>query len=132
MNNLDATGHVTGKSVYLDDIPVLKNCLHGVVFCSPSAHGTITRLDISGAMSVPGVQKVLTWKDIPGRNDIGGIIPDEMLFAQDEVHFMGQPVALVVAGNEHIARKAAKLIKMEISGLEVITDPRLAKEKIFS
>ncbi|HWR75494.1 MAG TPA: molybdopterin cofactor-binding domain-containing protein [Bacteroidales bacterium] len=50
------------------------------------------------------------------------------MFAQDKVHFMGQPVALVVASDEHIARKAAKLIKMEISGLEVITDPRLAKE----
>ena len=129
MNNLDATGHVTGKSVYLDDIPVLKNCLHGVVFCSPSAHGTVTRLDVSGALSLPGVQKVFTWKDIPGRNDIGGIIPDEMLFAQDEVHFRGQPVALVVASDERTARKAVKLIQTEISGLEVITDPRLAKEK---
>jgi len=129
MNNLDATGHVTGKSVYLDDLPVLKNCLHGAVFCSPSAHGAITRLDLSGAISLPGVQGVFTWKDIPGRNDIGGIIPDEMLFAQDEVHFMGQPVALVVASDERIARKAVNLIKMEISGMEVITDPRLAKEK---
>jgi xanthine dehydrogenase large subunit len=129
MNNPDATGHVTGKSVYLDDIPVLKNCLHGVVFCSPSAHGKITRLDVSGAMSLPGVQKVFTWKDIPGMNDIGGIISDEMLFAQDEVHFRGQPVVLVVAKDERTARKAAKLIKIEISELEVITDPRLAMEK---
>jgi xanthine dehydrogenase large subunit len=129
MNNLDATGHVTGKSVYLDDIPILKNCLYGFVFCSPSAHGKITRLDVSGAMSLPGVQKVFTWKDIPGKNDIGGIIPDEMLFAQDEVHFRGQPVALVVATDERTARKAAKSIKIEISELEVITDPRIAMEK---
>ncbi len=129
MNNLDATGHVTGKSGYLDDIPVLKNCLHGVVFCSPAAHGKINRFDVSEAMSLPGVQKVFTWKDIPGRNDIGGIIPDEMLFAQDKVHFRGQPVALVVATDERTARKAAKLIKIEISELEVITDPRLAREK---
>jgi xanthine dehydrogenase large subunit len=129
MNNLDATGHVTGKSVYLDDIPVLKNCLYGFVFCSPSAHGKITRLDVSGAVSLPGVQKVFTWKDIPGKNDIGGIIPDEMLFAQNEVHFRGQPVALVVANDERTARKAAKLIKIEIKELEVITDPRLASEK---
>ncbi len=129
MNNLEATGHVTGKSVYLDDIPVLKNCLHGFIFWSPSAHGVITSLDISGAMSLPGVHKVFTWKDIPGKNDIGGIISDEMLFAQDEVHFRGQPVALVVADDEPTARKAAKLISIEISELEVITDPRLAREK---
>ncbi len=98
-------------------------------FALPAAHGKITRLDVSEAMSLPGVQKVFTWKDIPGRNDIGGIIPDEMLFAQDKVHFRGQPVALVVATDERTARKAAKLIKIEISELEVITDPRLAREK---
>jgi xanthine dehydrogenase large subunit len=129
MNNPDATGHVTGRSVYLDDIPVLKNSLHGVVFCSPSAHGTITDLDVSAAQSLPGVQRIFTWKDIPGKNDIGGIIADEMLFAQNEVHFRGQPVALVVANDERTARKVAKLIEIKIGELEVITDPRLAKEK---
>ncbi|MCK7538387.1 MAG: hypothetical protein MZV63_49270 [Marinilabiliales bacterium] len=54
-------------------------------------------MTLSRAMALPGVSRVFTCKDIPGKNDIGGIIPDETLFAQDEVHYRGQPVALVVA-----------------------------------
>lgn len=129
MNNKDATGHVTGRSVYLDDIPVLNNTLHGAVAGSPSAHGRITHIDTSKAMELPGVVRVFTCKDIPGRNDIGGIVQDETLFAQDEVHYFSQPVALVVASDEQTARKASKLITIKVSEMEVITDPRIAREK---
>jgi xanthine dehydrogenase large subunit len=129
MNNLDSIYHTTGRSLYLDDIPVLQNTLYGVIVPSPSPHGKISRLDMSAAMSLPGVHRILTWKDIPGKNDIGGIISDETLFAQEEVHYQGQPVALVVGDNEHTARKASALIDIKISSLEVITDPRVAKER---
>lgn len=129
MNNIESGNHVSGRSVYLDDIPVLQNTLHAVVFGSPGAHGRITSLDLSKAALLPGVQRIFTHKDIPGQNEIGGIIPDEPLFASDEVHFNGQAVALVVAKDEHTARKAAKLIEINIEPLEVITDARIAKEK---
>jgi len=129
MKNPEAANHSTGRSQYLDDIPVLKNTLYGVIFGSPSAHGKITSLDLSGALAATGVRAVLTKSDIPGKNDIGGIIPDETLFADGEVHYMRQPVALVVADSEHAARKAAKLIRVSIEELEPVTDPRVAKEK---
>jgi xanthine dehydrogenase large subunit len=129
MNNLDASSHATGKSRYLDDIPLLKNTLYGVIYSSPSAHGKIDHLDVSQAEALPGIHRILTHKDIPGQNDIGGIISDETLFAVDEVHFRGQPVALIVADDEHAARKAARLIRMEITELEPVTDARAAKEK---
>ncbi|HSO77684.1 MAG TPA: molybdopterin cofactor-binding domain-containing protein, partial [Bacteroidales bacterium] len=129
MNNIDSASHATGRSVYLDDIPVLKNTLHGVVFDSPFPHAKVTRLDVSAAQSLPGVDGVFTWRDIPGNNDIGGIIPDEPLFASDEVHYRGQPLALVVAADEHIARKALEMIIIETEELEVVTDPRKAHEK---
>jgi len=129
MNNLDSASHATGRSVYLDDIPVLKNTLHGVVFDSPLPHAKVTRLDVTDAQSLPGVEGVFTWRDIPGDNEIGGIIPDEPLFATDEVHYRGQPLALIIAADEHIARKALELIKIETEELEVITDPRKAHEK---
>jgi len=129
MNNIDSVSHATGRSVYLDDIPVLKNTLHGVVFDSPVPHAKVTLLDVTGAKSLPGIEGIFTWRDIPGINDIGGIVPDEPLFASDEVHYRGQPLALVVAADEHIARKALELIKIETVELEVITDPRKAQEK---
>ena len=129
MSNPDAINHSTGRSQYLDDIPVLKNTLYGVILGSPSAHGRISELDLSGAITSPGVHRIFTHSDIPGKNEIGGIIADETLFAEGEVHYRGQPMALVVADTEHNARKAARLIKVTINEMEPVTDPRLAAEK---
>jgi xanthine dehydrogenase large subunit len=129
MNSIDSIGHVTGKSVYLDDIPVRKGTLYAAVYGSPSAHGKIIGIDYSGALALGGVEKVITWKDIPGKNQIGGIIEDESLFAEDEVHYQGQPIALIIAKDNLIARKALKLIDIEIEESEVVTDPRVAYKK---
>ena len=129
MRNTDSIGHVTGKSIYLDDIPVKKGTLHAAVYGSPAGHGKIKKLDITEAEAIEGVVKIFTHKDITGENQIGGIIEDEPLFAEQELHFHGQPIALVVAKNEHIARKALGFIKLDFEELPAITDPREAHEK---
>ena len=129
MSNIDSINHVTGKSVYLDDIPVQKGTLHAVVFGSPVAHGKIIDINYSNAQALPGIERIITCKDIPGENQIGGIISDETLFAEDYVHFHGQPIALIVAEDEQAARKALKLIDINIEEKEAITDPRMAKQK---
>lgn len=126
--NIDAASHLRGESVYLDDIPVIQGTLFGAVFASPVAHAHILNLDLSAAEQLPGVVKIFTAKDIPGINQIGGIIPDEPLLADDMVDFCGMPVAFVVADTVHAARRAVKKIKAEFDLLPVITDPRVAKE----
>ncbi len=127
--NIDSITHVRGESVYLDDIPLLQGTLFGAAFGSPVAHGKIISLDISAAEKIPGVVRIFTYKDIPGDNQIGGIVPDEPLLAEDEVHFNGMPVAFVVAETNEIAQAAVKNITIEIEPLPIITDPREAKEK---
>ncbi len=129
MKNIDSISHVTGKSLYVDDIPVRTGTLYGAVFASPAAHGIVHGLDVSKAEKMEGVAAVLTAKDIPGENQIGGIIPDEVLFADDKVEFNGQPMALVVARDELTARKAVAAIKADIEKLEPVTDAREACEK---
>ena len=129
MKNIDSRGHVTGQSIYLDDIPVRENTLHAAVFDATIAHGRIIELDLTEAESYPGVRRVYTYLDIPGENQIGGIIPDETLFAEEEVHFQGQPIALVVADNPRIALEARQLIRVKYEALEPVTDPREAAEK---
>ncbi|MEO7445355.1 MAG: molybdopterin cofactor-binding domain-containing protein, partial [Ferruginibacter sp.] len=128
MKNIDSFTHTRGESVYLDDIPLLAGTLFGAVFGSPVAHGKIISLDVSAAEALPGVTRIFTHKDIPGTNQIGGIVPDEPLLASDEVHFSGMPVAFVVATSADIAYAALKKIKIEIEALPVVTDPRQAKE----
>ena len=129
MKNIDSRGHVRGESIYLDDIPERRGTLYSAVFDAPCAHGKIKRVDYAVALQLPGVTRIITADDIPGENQIGGIIQDEPLFAEDEIHFWGMPIALIVAESELIAQKAKKLIKIDIEELEPIVDPREAREK---
>jgi xanthine dehydrogenase large subunit len=126
MNHLDPNRHVRGESQYLDDVPVQQGTLYAAVFESPLAHGVLRSLDFSAALAAPGVARVLTAADIPGINQIGGIVADEPLLAEGHVHFRGQPVALVLARTEAQAHAALKLIQVEIDPLPIITDPRVA------
>jgi len=129
MRSIDIHDHVKGRSIYLDDIPLIQGTLFARVFTSNVAHGRIIKLDISKARDLEGVHKVLISSDITGINQIGGIIDDEPLMAENIVDFIGMPIAFVLANSESIARKACKLIECEIEALEVITDPRIAFEK---
>lgn len=129
MKNIDSISHVRGESIYLDDIPLLAGTLFGAVFDSPVAHGKIRTMNLDEAQKTNGVVRIFTYQDIPGENQIGGIIPDEPLLAEEHVHFCGMPMAFVVAESDEAARAAVKKIKIEIMPLPVITDPREAKEK---
>ena len=124
--NIEAAAHVSGKSTYVDDIPVMEGAVWVKVFDAPVAHGRIIRLDVREAEQMDGVLKIFTPEDIPGENQIGGIIPDEPLLADGEIHFRGQPVALVAAESEEAARTALEKIVLEVEPLPVITDPREA------
>ncbi|RYY71119.1 MAG: xanthine dehydrogenase [Chitinophagaceae bacterium] len=128
MRNIDSYTHTRGESVYLDDIPLLAGTLFGAVFSSPVAHGRIKKLNLTAAERHPGVVRIFTAKDIPGNNQIGGIVPDEPLLAEGEVHYNGMPVAFIVATQADIAYEAMRLIDIEIDPLTVVTDPRVAKE----
>ncbi|MFD2822939.1 xanthine dehydrogenase molybdopterin binding subunit [Lacinutrix iliipiscaria] len=129
IKNLDSYTHVRGESLYVDDVNIRQGTFHAVVFDSPKAHGKIKHIDYSKAEALEGVIRIFTYKDIPGKNEIGGIIPDEPLFAENEVHFWGMPIALIVAETEFIARKARDLIDINIEDLPVITTAKEAKTK---
>ncbi|WP_133537041.1 xanthine dehydrogenase molybdopterin binding subunit [Tenacibaculum caenipelagi] len=129
MKNIDSYTHVRGESLFVDDLMLRQNTLFGLVFDSPKAHGKIKSVDYSKAEALEGVVKIFTYKDVLGENQIGGIIPDEPLWAEDEVHFWGQPIAFIVAKSEAIAKKARTLITIDIEELPVITTAKEAKEK---
>ena len=126
MKNIDSYTHTRGESIYLDDIPLVRGTLFAACFDSTIAHGKLLSIDTSEAEKCGGVIKVLTYKDITGANQIGGIIPDEPLFAEHHVHFCGMPIALVLAETDEAARHAVHKIKVKIEPLPVITDPRVA------
>ncbi len=128
MRNIDSYTHTRGESVYLDDIPVLAGTLYAAVYGSPVAHGKIKSLDLKEAAAMPGVVRIFTYRDIPGRNQIGGIVPDEPLLAEDIVDFNGMPIAMLVAETQEEAHAAVKKIKADFEPLPVVLDPRVAQK----
>jgi len=66
--------HVAGEAVYIDDMLVNELLLVGRVVTSPAAHGRIASFDLAQARALPGVHAVLSWKDIPGANQMGPVV----------------------------------------------------------
>ncbi|MCZ6674164.1 MAG: molybdopterin-dependent oxidoreductase [Verrucomicrobia bacterium] len=126
MRHCDSELHVTGRSEYTDDVAPPEGLLHGAVFGSPIAHGKIRNLDTSAANAIEGVRGVFVYDDIPGQKFIGAVIQDEPLFAYDEVMYHEHPIVLIVADTAELARKAAKLCKVEIDPLPITVCPREA------
>ncbi|MEW6653062.1 MAG: molybdopterin cofactor-binding domain-containing protein, partial [Bacteroidota bacterium] len=129
MKNYDSIRHVRGESQFIDDLKAPEGTLIAYVYYSPIAHGKILELDFSKALQSKGVAGIFSAKDIPGENQIGGIIPDENLFAEDEVHFIGHPIAVVAADSYLHAKEASKKIYAVYEKLKPILDPREAAEK---
>jgi len=122
----DLEAHIRGTSRYIDDMPDPAGLLHAAAVTSPEPHARLISIDTSAALAQPGVVAVLTAADIPGLNQIGGIIQDEELFAESTVHFIGQPVAVVVAETPHQARAGASAVALELEKLPAIFDAREA------
>lgn len=112
--------HVTGAARYVDDIPTPAGCLHLVFGKSLIAHGTITAMDLSAVRTAEGVVAVLTAEDLPFENDVSPSIHDEPLLATGTVHYIGQPIFLVVATSHTAARKAATLAQVDYAELPPI------------
>ncbi|MCK4806402.1 MAG: molybdopterin-dependent oxidoreductase, partial [Candidatus Aegiribacteria sp.] len=129
MKHQDALLHVKGSSLFIDDFKLQRDLLHAAVLVSPVSHGEIQKLETGKALSIPGVEVVITAKDIPGENQIGNIIMDEPLLAEKEVHFIGEPVAVVLADSPEKARRAVKAIRLEIKKMSSVVDPRVAFKK---
>ncbi|MFW6354238.1 MAG: molybdopterin cofactor-binding domain-containing protein [Verrucomicrobiota bacterium] len=126
MRHCDSELHVTGRSEYIDDVRPPAGMLHAVVFGSPVAHGAVVKLAVEEAREVPGVRGVFSVEDIPGTPQLGPVRQDEWLFARDEVRYLGQPLAVVVADSLEAARAGRARCRVEIEERPVVTCPREA------
>lgn len=125
-----AAGHVSGESIYIDDMPFSRQEVLVDFYWSPVAHGKINSIDISQACLVPGVVGVYTAKDLGGVNKFGPIIKDEPLLAETEVLFIGHPIVVIAAETRDAIAAAKAAIKVEIEPLEPVftIDEAIARE----
>lgn len=85
-------------------------------------HGLIRRIDTAEARALPGVQAVLTRADVPGSNRQGIVHKDMPVLCGSKVRHAGDPVALVVAGDRDVLRRALDLVRVDIEPLPVAAD----------
>ncbi|MBX6762741.1 MAG: xanthine dehydrogenase family protein molybdopterin-binding subunit [Rubrobacteraceae bacterium] len=122
---------VTGRGTYVDNMR-LPGMLHAAVLRSPYAHAKIKSIDTSAAKEQPGVVAVFTGEELAGEwasplpcgwqvtEDLR--IPDHWPLAKDEVNYVGDAVAVVVAVDRYRARDAVDMIEVDYEPLDVVTD----------
>lgn len=112
--------HVTGKAVYIDDMPEPPGLLHGFVFTSSVASGRIITFNIDKAKEVPGIEAILCYRDIPGENQMGPVIHDEPALAEETLECIGQAIFIIAATSEKSGHEALRLIEIEIEESQAI------------
>ena len=126
--------HVTGKSEYVDDRPMLKGELHCGLVYSPYAHARVVRLDTAPALKIPGVICAVTASDV-SHNMWGSIFQDQPIIAADETHYVGEVVAVVGAETKEALAKgiAAVIVEWEkLADIRTISQAIAAKSFIGS
>ena len=121
---LEAKAKVTGRAEYVHNLR-LPGMLYGKIFRSTVAHGRIRRLDVIAAQSLEGVHRVVTAQDI--RTVIpdphyGPAFHDQPILAIEKVRYVGEPVAVVLASDPHVAEEAAARIVAEYEALPAVFD----------
>jgi CO/xanthine dehydrogenase Mo-binding subunit len=115
---------VTGRAPYTHTMRVA-GMLQGKIFRSTVAHGRIKSIDTEAAAKYPGVHRVITSEDV--RKVIpepyyGPAFHDQPILAVDKVHYVGEPVAVVLAADPHVAEEASSLIVADYEELPAVFD----------
>jgi carbon-monoxide dehydrogenase large subunit len=134
VKRLEDPALLSGRGRFVDDMK-LPGMLHACFVRSPHAHARLRSYNARAAMVVPGVHAVLTADDLPGplRSEVmPTLLPDpagdptrtQHVLARDEVCYVGQPIAVVIADTRYIAEDAAAAFAVNYDVLEAVGDCR--------
>ncbi|OIQ60894.1 xanthine dehydrogenase molybdenum-binding subunit [Moorella thermoacetica] len=135
VTRVDAVAKVTGQAKYTGDF-IFRDMLVGKVLRSPYAHAIVKNIDASQARALPGVEGILTYKDVPRNKfptaghpyslDPAHGDKADCTILTEKARFVGDAVAAVIARDELTAAEALKLIKVEYEVLEPLLTPEAA------
>jgi CO/xanthine dehydrogenase Mo-binding subunit len=126
VHRADARGHVTGRTQFFEDVEPT-GLLHVKMHRSERDHALLRRVEHDGALSEPGVVRVLTHEDVPNNwytiLRLIGVEPnDEPVLAEDRVLYRGEPIVAVVATSEQAALRGAAAVRVEYQDLPAVFD----------
>jgi xanthine dehydrogenase large subunit len=119
-----ARGHVSGESIYIDDIAPSRGELIVDFLFSPVAHGRIRSIDLTNVKDA----LLFTYRDL-AHNVFGPIIQDEILLAEEEVTFIGQPIVVIAAETRDAIKQAKAAITIDIEPLAPVFTIDEAKKR---
>ena len=134
VNRLEDPALLTGRGRFVDDIK-LPGLLHACFVRSPHAHAKFYGLDKKAARAIPGVHAVFAADDLPDpmrHQPMPMLLPNPAIaaprtqtaLARDEVNYVGQPLAVVIADTRYIAEDAATSLTIEYEVLDAACDCR--------
>ncbi|GAJ99164.1 LOW QUALITY PROTEIN: xanthine dehydrogenase, molybdenum binding subunit [Geomicrobium sp. JCM 19055] len=118
----DGNDKVTGQLAYLTD-RTFPEMLYAKVLRSAYPHALIRSICTERAKELPGVKAIITHQDVSGVNGFGIITPDQPVFCDETVRFIGDAVAAVAATSVEVAEEAIKRIDVTYDVLPVLDDP---------
>ena len=130
-----------GLGRYVDDVAVephgQQSVLHAAVLRSPHAHARITGIDVDEVLDLDGVHAVYTYEDLTGpmAEPLPLLIPHPALthgrtqyaLAKDEVNYVGEAIAFVVADDRYVAEDAIDRIRVELRALPPVVGVEAAR-----
>jgi CO/xanthine dehydrogenase Mo-binding subunit len=117
---VDSRAKLTGEASFTGDL-ALPDMLHGKILRSPHAHARIRAIDVSAALSIPGVVAIATGADLVDLDPTyGQYIRDQDVLARGKVRYVGDPVAAVAASSEAIAYRALREIRVDYEPLPAL------------
>jgi len=119
----DALKRVTGREVYAGDMK-LPGMLYGKIVWSEHPHAEILGIDTAEAAAMPGVVRVITHRDVTGKNLFGSWGYDQPALAEGKVLYVGEAVAVVFAETLKAAEEAAKKVHVEYRPLPGVFTPQ--------
>ena len=138
VTRLEDPALLSGRGRFVDDVK-LNGVLHACFVRSPHGHAKFRGIDSRATLVMPGVHAVLTADDLPEpmcRQPLPMLLPNpaittprtQLALARDEVTYVGQPVAVVIADTRYIAEDAAAALIVQYDVLPAASDCRAAAE----
>jgi aerobic carbon-monoxide dehydrogenase large subunit len=134
VKRLEDPALLAGRGRFVDDMK-MPSVLQACFVRSPHAHARLRGIDVKPAMKIPGIHAVLTADDLPEamRNrSMPMLLPNPSIaaartqtaLARNEVNYVGQPVAVVIADTRYLAEDAAAAMIVDYDPLGVVSDCR--------